>query len=75
MQVTQEPSALTKDDVDHLRDAGPDKPQILSVVLIACLSNFMDRLTNGLGVDLEPRHRRALDNWLTRPQADTQKKN
>jgi uncharacterized peroxidase-related enzyme len=88
VQVTQEPSGLTEDDVDQLRDAGLDEPQILSVVLIACLSNFMDRLANSLGVDLEPRHRRALDNWLTgpaaqqdwlmpppaRPQADTAKK-
>ena len=88
VQVTQEPNALTEDDVDQLRDAGLDEPQILSVVLIACLSNFMDRLANSLGVDLEPRHRRALDNWLTgpaaqqdwlmpppaRPQADTPKK-
>ena len=69
VQVTQEPSALTEDDVDQLRDAGLDEPQILSVVLIACLSNFMDRLANSLGVDLEPRHRRALDNWLTGPAA------
>ena len=88
VQVTQAPSGLTEDDVDQLRDAGLDEPQILSVVLIACLSNFMDRLANSLGVDLEPRHRRALDNWLTgpaaqqdrlmpppaRPQADTPKK-
>jgi len=88
VQVTQEPSAMTEDDMDQLRDAGLEEPQILSVVLIACLSNFMDRLANSLGVDLEPRHRRALDNWLTgpaaqqdwlmpppaRPQADTAKK-
>ena len=49
VQVTQEPSALTEDDVDQIRDAGLDEPQILAVVLIACLSNFMDRLANILG--------------------------
>ena len=69
VQVTQEPSALTEDDVDQIRDAGLDEPQILSVVLIACLSNFMERLANSLGVDLDPRHRRALDDWLTGPAA------
>ena len=69
VQVTQEPSNLTEDDVDQLRDVGLDEPQILSVVLIACLANFMDRLANSLGVDLEPRHRRALENWLTGPAA------
>ena len=52
VQVTQEPSGLTEDDVDQLRDAGLDESQILSVVLIACLSNFMDRLANSLGIDL-----------------------
>jgi uncharacterized peroxidase-related enzyme len=69
VQVTQGPSDLTEDDVDQLRDVGLDESQILAVVLIACLSNFMDRLANSLGVDLEPRHRRALENWLTGPTA------
>ena len=69
VQVTQVPSALTKNDVEQLRDAGLEESQILDVVLIGCLSNFMDRLANSLGVDLEPRHRRALENWLTGPAA------
>ena len=69
VQVTQVPSALTKNDVEQLRDAGLEESQILDVVLIACLSNFMGRLANSLGVDLEPRHRRALGNWLTGPAA------
>ena len=69
MQVTQVPSALTENDLEQLRDAGLDESQILAVVLVACLSNFMDRLANSLGVDLEPGHRRALDNWLTGPAA------
>ncbi|MCH7979013.1 MAG: peroxidase-related enzyme [Acidobacteria bacterium] len=69
VQVTQGPSAMTEDNVKQLRDVGLDESQILAVVLIACLSNFMDRLANSLGVDLEPRHRRALENWLTGPAA------
>ena len=69
VQITQAPSALTENDVVQLRDAGLEESQILDVVLVACLSNFMDRLANSLGVDLEPRHRRALENWLTGPAA------
>ena len=69
VQVTQAPSALTEDDVEQLREAGLDESQILSVVLVACLANFMDRLANSLGVDLEPRQRQALGNWLTGPAA------
>ncbi len=69
VQITQVPGALTENDVEQLRDAGLEESQILDVVLVACLSNFMDRLANSLGVDLEPRHRRALEIWLTRPAA------
>ena len=69
VRITQVPSALTENDVEQLRDAGLEESQILDVVLVACLSNFMDRLANSLGVDLEPRHRRALENWLTGPAA------
>ncbi len=69
VRITQVPSALTENDVEQLRDAGLEESQILDVVLVACLSNFMDRLANSLGVALEPRHRRALENWLTGPAA------
>ena len=69
VQITQVPGALTENDVEQLRDAGLEESQILDVVLVVCLTNFMDRLANSLGVDLEPRHRRALENWLTGPAA------
>jgi hypothetical protein len=69
VQITQVPGALTENDVEQLRDAGLEESQILDVVLVVCLTNFMDRLANSLGVDLEPRHRRALGNWLTGPAA------
>ena len=65
VRVTQEPDALTRDDLQKLRDVGLEEPQILAIVLIACLCNFMDRLANSLGVDLPPRYRDAVDNWLT----------
>ncbi len=65
VRVTQQPSALTKDDLEKLRDVGLEEPQILAIVLIACLCNFMDRLANSLGVDLPPSYRDTVDNWLT----------
>ena len=67
VQVTQVPNALTENDVAQLREVGLDESQILAVVLVACLANFMDRLANSLGVELEPRQRQALGNWLTGP--------
>ena len=65
VRVTQQPSALTKDDLEKLRNVGLEEPQILAIVLIACLCNFMDRLANSLGVDLPPSYRATVDNWLT----------
>ena len=65
VRVTREPGSLTEDAVQTLRDAGMGEEQILSVVLIACLCNFMDRLANSLGVDLDSRYRQVLDSWLS----------
>ena len=38
--------------------------QALSVALIACLFNFMTRLADGLGVDIEPPKARQVTEWL-----------
>lgn len=53
-KLTQEPAAMTEDDLTALRATGLSEEQVLSVVLIGCLYNFMTRLTDGLGVDIEP---------------------
>jgi uncharacterized peroxidase-related enzyme len=69
VRVTQEPGALTRDDVQRLRDVGLGESDILSIVLIACLSNFMDRLANSMGVELPPGYQETVDSWLTGPVA------
>ncbi|MCH8280574.1 MAG: peroxidase-related enzyme [Chloroflexi bacterium] len=64
VRVTLDPGGLTKEDLLGLREAGLGDAQILSVVLIACLSNFMDRLANTLGVELPPGYQELVDGWL-----------
>jgi uncharacterized peroxidase-related enzyme len=56
-RLTRKPSAMKKRDVKELRDAGFRDHEILDVVQIAAYYNFMNRLAQGLGVELEPRFR------------------
>ena len=67
LRLTERPSSMTSDDVEGLREVGFDDRQILSIVLITCLVNFMNRLADGLGVDVPPSYQRAVEQWLTGP--------
>ena len=46
---------MRESDVLRLRELGLTDEQILSVVGITCLFNFMNRLADGLGVDIDGR--------------------
>ena len=63
-KLTREPAAMTEADLNDLRATGLSEEQVLSVVLIACTFNFMTRLADGLGVDIEPRKAAAVGEWL-----------
>jgi uncharacterized peroxidase-related enzyme len=63
-KLTREPASMTEDDLDALRATGLSEQQVLSAVLIACLFNFMTRLADGLGVDIEPLKRQRVSEWL-----------
>ena len=54
-------------DVEALRRLGLVDEQILSVVLIACTFNFMTRLADGLGVEVDHGRQEAVERWLTGP--------
>lgn len=45
---------MTERDVGALRDAGLADDQILEVVEIAAWFNYINRVADGLGVELEP---------------------
>jgi alkylhydroperoxidase family enzyme len=54
VKLTREPWAMTEADVVGLREHGWADEQILAANLVASYFNFINRLADGLGVDLEP---------------------
>jgi uncharacterized peroxidase-related enzyme len=65
-KLTREPWAMTPADLDSLRATGLTEEQVLDVVLITCLFNFMTRLADGLGVEVEDAKARFVAGWLER---------
>ena len=53
MKLTREPWAVTVDDVDRLRTAGFDDTAILDICQVVSYYNYVNRLADGLGVELE----------------------
>lgn len=55
MKLTRTPAAMTAADVDALRSAGFDDAAIHDICAIVGYFAFVNRLADGLGVDLEDR--------------------
>lgn len=70
VKLTRHLSSVTRADVDGLRQAGFEDREVLSIVLVTCLSNFMGRLADGLGVDVPQEYQRLVESWLTGPAAE-----
>lgn len=69
VRLTREPASMTRADVENLREVGFTDHQVLSIVLITCLFNFMARVANALGVDVPPGYQAAVEGWLSGPAA------
>ena len=52
-KLTQEPSRVTREDLDRLRAAGFDDRGILQICLIGSWFNYINRVADGLGVGRE----------------------
>lgn len=50
-KLTRSPDAMTATDVETLRTAGWSDRAVLDVVLVTSYFNFVNRITNGLGVE------------------------
>jgi uncharacterized peroxidase-related enzyme len=66
-KLTKNPTSMEKSDVERLRQLGLTDEQILSVVLITCNFNFMTRLADGLGVEVDDGRQEAAERWLKGP--------
>jgi len=53
IKITRTPSEMTKDDVEELKNAGLSEEAVLNLVLVAGYFAFVNRLADGLGIDLE----------------------
>ncbi len=70
VKLTLEPAVVDREDVEGLREAGFDDEEILSIVLITGLVNFMNRLAQGLGVDVPQAYLGGVMQWLGTPARD-----
>jgi uncharacterized peroxidase-related enzyme len=61
LKLTREPSAIKRDDIVRLKQSGFNEEQVVDIVLITSTFNFMDRLADGLGVELDPEMQKAVD--------------
>ncbi|MFQ6617693.1 MAG: peroxidase-related enzyme [Fidelibacterota bacterium] len=53
-KLTRDPSSITQNDIDALRAKGVDDRTICDAAQIIAFFNYMNRIADGLGVDLEP---------------------
>lgn len=53
-KLTRTPAAMQQADIEGLKAQGFSEEGVVDVVLITCMFNFMDRLADGLGVELDP---------------------
>lgn len=54
MKLTLTPHAVSREDVELLRSHGFDHTSILDICQVTCYYNYVNRLADGLGVELEP---------------------
>ena len=69
VRLTRDPGSFTAQDLEGLRLAGFDQEAIVSIILITCLSNFMNRLAASFGVEVPPGYRKVVESWLSGPAA------
>jgi len=53
VKLSRTPSAVTSDDVERLRGAGFEDAAILDICQVTSYYNYVNRLADGLGVELE----------------------
>lgn len=65
VNLTKDPSAHRKADIERLRGLGLSEQRILSTVLITWNFNFMTRLADGLGVEVPEARFDDAKRWMS----------
>ena len=65
VKLTLTPAAMAESDVVGLRSVGLTDEQILSTVAITSMFNFMNRLADGLGVEIPEGREAIMAQWLS----------
>lgn len=65
VKLTLTPAAMAESDIEHLRSVGLNDQQVLSTVAITCVFNFMNRLADGLGVEIPDGREAIMGQWLS----------
>jgi hypothetical protein len=63
---------MQESDIDGLRAVGLTDEQVLSTVAITCVFNFMNRLADGLGVEIPEGREAIMSQWLSDAAKQTQ---
>lgn len=61
LKLNRAPATVKRDDLEFLQQYGFSEENVVDIVLITCLFNFMNRLADGLGVELDPQMQRLVD--------------
>ncbi len=61
LKLTREPSSVKQQEIELLKQHGFGEEQVVDIVLITCTFNFMDRLADGLGVELDAQMQRLVE--------------
>ena len=69
VKLAKNPASMAKGDVEKLRSLGLSDEEILSTVLITAYFNVMNRLANGLGVEVPPGRQEAQERWMSKEAA------
>lgn len=54
VKLTRTPGDVGQEDVKRIKEAGFDDAAVLDICQVAAYYNYVNRLADGLGVELEP---------------------
>ncbi len=69
VKLTRDPGGMTAGDVESLREAGFGDRAVLDICQVVSYYNYVNRLADGLGVELEEEWTDA-DHTMTRDEFD-----